>query len=218
MSFPRQICPSLLSADFTRLAAEIEMLEAAGAKILHLDIMDGHFVPNLTFGPFIVKAIRKLTKCHLETHLMMTNPGDYLQQFRDAGADTILIHVESCPNIISDLAKIRVLGAKAGVVVNPETAADGLGDLLPHLDQVLFMSVHPGFGGQKFMPEVLDKIKRWETELHRNGVIIEIDGGVNSQTLPQIVPTGVDHFVAGSAVFRAENPTQAFKELQSFLR
>lgn len=217
MSTQRQICPSLLSADFSRLASEIETIERAGAEILHLDIMDGHFVPNLTFGPFIVQAIRKLSGKILEAHLMMTNPGDYLKQFRDAGADTILIHAEACPNIRQDLETIRSLGAKAGLVINPGTSADVIGDLLPYLDQVLFMSVNPGFGGQKFMPQVLEKIKTWEDALHRNGVIIEIDGGVNLQTIPEISQTGVDHFVAGSAIFKAENPSQAFQALQSYL-
>ena len=217
MTITRHISPSLLSADFSRLGDELTTIETAGAEILHLDVMDGHFVPNLTFGPLIVKAIRKLTSRTLEAHLMMTNPGEYLKQFRDAGADTILVHTETCPHIQRELATIRELGAKAGVVINPGTNADILKPLLPHIDQVLFMSVNPGFGGQTFIPSVLNKIKTWEPILHEHGIIIEIDGGVNLNTIDQIAEVGVDHFVAGSAIFRSENPPQAFQQLQSRL-
>lgn len=217
MPIEKQICPSVLSADFSRLADEIRAVEAAGSKVLHLDVMDGHFVPNLTFGPIMVKAIRKLTRQTLEAHLMMTNPGDFLKPFRDAGADTILIHTETCPHIHRDLAMIRDLGARAGVVLNPGTPADILESLLPHIDQVLFMSVNPGFGGQAFIPDVLKKIKTWSPTLHDHDIIIEIDGGVNASTIDQIVHAGVDYYVAGSAIFGAEDAGQAFGKLQSHL-
>ncbi len=192
-------------------------MEAAGAEILHLDIMDGHFVPNLTFGPIVVEAIRKLTDRTLETHLMMTNPGQYLAQFRKAGADTILVHQETCSHICRELSQIRELGAKAGVVLNPGTAADTLEPLLPFLDQVLFMSVNPGFGGQKFISTVLDSICEWAPNLHDHGIIIEIDGGVNLTTIDEIVAAGVDYYVAGSAIFKSPDPKTAFLKLKSRL-
>ncbi|MCF7797998.1 MAG: ribulose-phosphate 3-epimerase [Lentisphaeria bacterium] len=217
MNTDKLICPSVLSADFSRLAEEIRVVEAAGSKILHLDVMDGHFVPNLTFGPIMVQAIRKLTNQTLEAHLMMTNPGDFLRQFREAGADTILIHTETCPHIHRELTEIRDLGAKAGVVLNPGTPADILKTLLPHIDQVLFMSVNPGFGGQALIPEVLEKIRTWAPTLHDHDIIIEIDGGVNLNTIDQIRGTGVDYYVAGSAIFGKDDAAEAFRTLQSQL-
>ena len=197
------LAPSLLSADFVRLAEEIAKVEAAGADWLHLDIMDGHFVPNLTFGPPVVAAIRKITKLPLDVHLMVTNPADLVDQFAAAGADWLTVHVETEPHLHRLVNRIRELGVKPAVTLNPATPVAQLDEILSEVDMVLVMSVNPGFGGQKFIPASLAKISRLKEKLNQIGrpVLIEVDGGVNEITAPQLVQAGVDVLVAGSAVF-----------------
>ena len=197
------LAPSLLSADFVRLAEEIAKVEAAGADWLHLDIMDGHFVPNLTFGPPVVAAIRKVTKLPLDVHLMVTNPAELVEQFAAAGADWLTVHVETEPHLHRLVNRIRELGVKPAVTLNPATPVGQLDEILSEVDMVLVMSVNPGFGGQKFIPASLKKISRLKEKLNQIGrpVLIEVDGGVNEATAPLLVQAGVDVLVAGSAVF-----------------
>ena len=197
------LAPSLLSADFVRLAEEIARVEAAGADWLHLDIMDGHFVPNLTFGPPVVAAIRKISKLPLDVHLMVSNPAALVEQFAEAGADYLTVHVETEPHLHRLVNRIRELGVKPAVTLNPATSVDSLDEILSEVDMVLVMSVNPGFGGQKFIPASLDKIRRLRQKLKRldRQVLIEVDGGVNQETAPQLIEAGVDVLVAGSAVF-----------------
>ena len=197
------LAPSLLSADFVRLAEEIARVEAAGADWLHLDIMDGHFVPNLTFGPPVVAAIRKISKLPLDVHLMVSNPAALIEQFAEAGADYLTVHVETEPHLHRLVNRIRELGVKPAVTLNPATSVDLLDEILSEVDMVLVMSVNPGFGGQKFIPASLDKIRRLRQKLKRldRQVLIEVDGGVNQETAPQLIEAGVDVLVAGSAVF-----------------
>ena len=197
------LAPSLLSADFVRLAEEIARVEAAGADWLHLDIMDGHFVPNLTFGPPVVAAIRKISKLPLDVHLMVSNPAALVEQFAKAGADYLTVHVETEPHLHRLVNRIRELGVKPAVTLNPATSVDLLDEILSEVDMVLVMSVNPGFGGQKFIPASLDKIRRLRQKLKRldRQVLIEVDGGVNQETAPQLIEAGVDVLVAGSAVF-----------------
>ena len=197
------LAPSLLSADFVRLAEEIARVEAAGADWLHLDIMDGHFVPNLTFGPPVVAAIRKISKLPLDVHLMVSNPAALVEQFAEAGADYLTVHVETEPHLHRLVNRIRELGVKPAVTLNPATSVDLLDEILSEVDMVLVMSVNPGFGGQKFIPASLDKIRRLRQKMNRldRQVLIEVDGGVNQVTAPQLIEAGVDVLVAGSAVF-----------------
>ena len=197
------LAPSLLSADFVRLAEEIARVEAAGADWLHLDIMDGHFVPNLTFGPPVVAAIRKISKLPLDVHLMVSNPAALVEQFAEAGANYLTVHVETEPHLHRLVNRIRELGVKPAVTLNPATSVDSLDEILSEVDMVLVMSVNPGFGGQKFIPASLDKIRRLRQKLKRldRQVLIEVDGGVNQETAPQLIEAGVDVLVAGSAVF-----------------
>ena len=197
------LAPSLLSADFVRLAEEIARVEAAGADWLHLDIMDGHFVPNLTFGPPVVAAIRKISKLPLDVHLMVSNPAALVEQFAEAGADYLTVHVETEPHLHRLVNRIRELGVKPAVTLNPATSVDLLDEILSEVDMVLVMSVNPGFGGQKFIPASLDKIRRLRQKLKRldRQVLIEVDGRVNQETAPQLIEAGVDVLVAGSAVF-----------------
>ena len=197
------LAPSLLSADFVRLAEEIARVEAAGADWLHLDIMDGHFVPNLTFGPPVVAAIRKISKLPLDVHLMVSNPAALVEQFAEAGEDYLTVHVETEPHLHRLVNRIRELGVKPAVTLNPATSVDLLDEILSEVDMVLVMSVNPGFGGQKFIPASLDKIRRLRQKLKRldRQVLIEVDGGVNQATAPQLIEAGVDVLVAGSAVF-----------------
>ena len=197
------LAPSLLSADFVRLAEEIARVEAAGADWLHLDIMDGDFVPNLTFGPPVVAAIRKISKLPLDVHLMVSNPAALVEQFAEAGADYLTVHVETEPHLHRLVNRIRELGVKPAVTLNPATSVDLLDEILSEVDMVLVMSVNPGFGGQKFIPASLDKIRRLRQKLKRldRQVLIEVDGGVNQETAPQLIEAGVDVLVAGSAVF-----------------
>ena len=197
------LAPSLLSADFVRLAEEIARVEAAGADWLHLDIMDGHFVPNLTFGPPVVAAIRKISKLPLDVHLMVSNPAALVEQFAEAGANYLTVHMETEPHLHRLVNRIRELGVKPAVTLNPATSVDLLDEILSEVDMVLVMSVNPGFGGQKFIPASLDKIRRLRQKLKRldRQVLIEVDGGVNQETAPQLIEAGVDVLVAGSAVF-----------------
>lgn len=210
-----EIIPSLLAADFARLAEEIANVEAGGAAMLHIDVMDGHFVPNLTMGPPVVRAIRKVTQSRLDVHLMISNPEDHLQAFAAAGADLISVHQETCPHLHRTLQEIRTLGPKAGVVLNPATPAEALIDVLPFLDFVLVMSVNPGFGGQEFIPHVLHKVRRLDRMRRESGLAfaIEIDGGIGPANVEDCVRAGCDWLVAGTSVFGAPDPARAVLDL-----
>jgi ribulose-phosphate 3-epimerase len=213
----QEIVPSLLSADFSKLEEEIRSVEKAGATKLHLDIMDGHFVPNITFGPIIIKAIRKLTHLHLETHLMIQAADKYLDNFIDAGSDTVLIHIESTQNVTRDLNHIRSRGKKAGLVINPPTPFSALEKYMNQIDHLLIMTVNPGFGGQAMIPETLKKVTQAQNYQKNENFLIEIDGGVNLETLPKAASTGVDLLVAGSAVFSNNDHIAAFRQLTQCL-
>lgn len=209
----QEIVPSLLSADFGKLEQEIREVEKAGATRLHLDIMDGHFVPNITFGPFIIKAIRKLTDLHLETHLMIENATKYLDDFIDAGSDTVMVHIESSKDVIADLNHIRSRGKKAGLVINPPTNFSAIEPYMNHIDHLLVMTVNPGFGGQSMIEEALEKVKLAQKYQKDNNFFTEIDGGVNVKTIELAAASGVDLLVAGSAVFSNDDHIAAFQQL-----
>lgn len=213
----KQVVPSLLSADFSRLAEEIESVESRGADRLHLDVMDGHFVPNITFGPIIIEAVRRLTDSHLEAHLMIENPGKYIPQFVDAGVDTLMIQQETCPHLYKDLQAIREAGVKPGVVLNPGTPIETLTEVLPLLDQILIMTVNPGFSGQSFIKPMLGKIERTRELIAESDIILEIDGGVDSQTIEPARDAGADLFVAGSSIFGESDPGEAYTNLSKQL-
>jgi len=208
-----QIVPSLLSADFANLEQQIRLVESAGAKRLHLDVMDGHFVPNITIGPLIVSAIRKITTLHLESHLMIENPEKYIQQFVNAGSDTVIIHVESTKDIPNELERIRSLGARAGLVINPPTPFLDVEPFLSMIDHLLVMTVNPGFGGQKMIQSALEKVRLAKSASQKHGFLIEVDGGINLETLAVAVSAGADLLVAGKAVFGESDPARAFTTL-----
>ena len=211
-----QILPSILAADFGHLADDIAKVERAGATMLHVDIMDGHFVPNLTMGPPVVQSVRKITKMTLDVHLMLTDPDMFAPIFIDAGADQVSVHYEAARHLDRTIHLIQGMGAKAGVVLNPATPVSVLEDILPVLDYVLIMSVNPGFGGQKFIPNALKKIRqlaRMRRELGLN-FAIEIDGGVNHGNLVEIVQAGCNWMVAGSHVFGSADPAATVKDMQ----
>jgi ribulose-phosphate 3-epimerase len=198
------VAPSLLSCDFANVEREIRKVEAAGAKILHLDVMDGHFVPNLSIGVPVVKAIRRVTELPLDVHLMISEPAKYIEPFRKAGADLLTIHIEVAPEPQAILEKIRSLGAAAGITLNPPTPVETLRDCLAHCDLVLVMSVMPGFGGQEFDPAALEKlaaVRRWGGE----DLLLSVDGGVNLDTVGQCAAAGADLFVTGSALFSRDD-------------
>ena len=211
------IAPSVLAADFTNLRAEIEMVNASEADWFHLDVMDGRFVPNITFGMMIIEAIRKLATKPLDVHLMIVEPEKYIESFRKAGADNITVHYETCPNLHRTLQQIRATGAKVGVALNPHTPVTVLEDVLEMLDLVCLMSVNPGFGGQKFIYQTLNKIRKLRTMMDERNIDchIEIDGGVGLQNAEVILQAGADVLVAGSSVFNAENPTKAIADFKA---
>ncbi|MBU0711473.1 ribulose-phosphate 3-epimerase [bacterium] len=213
-----EIVPSLLSADFTKLSEEIRAVEEAGATRLHLDVMDGNFVPNITIGPFIVEAIRKQTKLHLESHLMITNPEKFIEPFIKAGSDTVVIHIESSQDVLRDFKTIRELGAKAGLVINPPTLFADIEPYLEFIDHLLVMTVNPGFGGQKMIKEALDKVVLAKPYSEKYGFPIEIDGGVNIDTVTDAKNAGTDLIVAGSAVFSNGKPFEDYRALMEKLR
>ncbi len=214
------IAPSILSADFSNLSQQIRLTEMGGADWIHCDIMDGHFVPNITIGPIIVKAARKVTKLPVDVHLMIENPDKFLEAFADAGANFISVHVEEVVHLNRTINRIKELGCKAGVVVNPATPLNRIVDIAEYIDLLLIMTVNPGFGGQKFISNSIRRIEEavnLRTKLKAN-FLIEIDGGVNNKTIVAAKRAGVDVFVAGSAIFSADNITAATAELKNLVK
>ncbi len=198
------IAPSILSADFSRLGQQVAECEAAGAAWFHIDVMDGQFVPNISFGPVVVAALRRVTRLPLDVHLMIVQPERYLRQFAEAGADHLTVHMEACPDPRGTLAQVRALGKRAGLAFNPQTPVTAVEPYLVEVDLILPMSVHPGFSGQKFIPETLPKIQQLHAAIEAQGLktIIEVDGGIDTVTGPQARAAGATAFVAASAIFK----------------
>ncbi|PIC78597.1 ribulose-phosphate 3-epimerase [Sporosarcina sp. P19] len=212
-----KIAPSILAADFARLGEEVKEVEKAGAELIHIDVMDGHFVPNITMGPIVVEALRPLTELPLDVHLMIENPDAYIEDFASAGADYITVHVEACPHLHRTLQLIKSTGAKPGVVLNPHTPVEHIMHVLEDIDMVLFMTVNPGFGGQSFIHSVLPKVKQLSDIIkERNlSIEIEIDGGINEETIKPCVEAGATIFVAGSAIYGKEDRAKALQAIKS---
>ena len=211
-----EIAPSILSADFTRLAEEIATVEKAGASILHVDVMDGRFVPNITVGLPVVKAIAKVTRLPIDAHLMIVEPGQYADKFAKAGARMVSIHIEADANAHRTLSSIRAAGALAGIVINPATSLAALDEVIKFADYVLVMSVNPGFGGQEFIPESIEKVRRLRKMIDERGLKtrIEIDGGINSDNIAEVTSAGAEIIVAGSAIFGAADPAVALRQMR----
>ena len=201
----KYIAPSILSADFSKLGDEIKSVEAAGADWIHVDVMDGHFVPNITIGPLVVEAVRRVTSLPVDVHLMIENPDRYIEDFAKAGADLISVQVEACVHLNRTIHMIKELDRRAGVVLNPSTPLSSLEWIMEDVDFIMIMSVNPGFGGQKFIPNSLDRVRALRKMIRDRGLetLIEIDGGVNEKTIKNISDAGVDVFVAGSAIFKS---------------
>jgi ribulose-phosphate 3-epimerase len=213
------LAPSILSADLSNLSQQIRLVEMSGADWIHCDIMDGHFVPNITFGPVLVEAARRSTKLPLDVHLMIENPDNYLEDFRKAGADIISVHFEEVKHLNRTINKIKELGAKAGVVINPATPVSFLKDIAEYLDLLLIMTVNPGFGGQSFISNSERRIKE-AVELRKTSkakFLIEVDGGINSKTILKVLQAGCDVFVAGSSIFHSDNISAATAELKNII-
>ena len=211
------IAPSLLSADFARLADQIQLVEQAGAGLLHLDVMDGHFAPNLTIGPPLIKSIRSVTRMPFDAHLMITDPLKFAPRFAECGADSITFHAEAMPDGKAAARAIAAAGVSVGVSINPDTPAETIFDLLDDVDLVLVMSVHPGFSGQKFIPEVLKKVEALHQRM-RPDQWLQIDGGISTATVGAAAAAGANCFVAGSAVFGADDPAKAVQDIASAAR
>lgn len=212
-----KIAPSILAANFSRLAEEVVEVEKAGAELIHIDVMDGHFVPNITMGPIVVEALRPVTKLPLDVHLMIENPDAYIEQFAKAGADYITVHVEACKHLHRTIQLIRSFGVKPGVVLNPHTSIEQIKHVLEDIDMVLFMTVNPGFGGQKFIHSVIPKVKQLSDIIKEQGlsIEIEIDGGINEETIVPCVQAGATIFVAGSAIYNEENRAEALQRIKA---
>jgi ribulose-phosphate 3-epimerase len=210
-----EIAPSLLSADFTRLAEAIKIVESGGATVLHVDVMDGHFVPNITIGLPVVRSLRKASKLTIDTHLMISEPGRYAVEFVKAGADMVSVHVEADAHIHRTLTAIREAGAKAGIAINPGTSLSVLDDCIKYADFVLLMSVNPGFGGQSFIENSLDRLRRLRGMIQERGLAtrIEIDGGIDENNVAAVTEAGAEILVAGTAVFGKEDPAAAVRNL-----
>ena len=210
------IAPSILSADFARLGDEVKAVEDAGADWIHVDVMDGHFVPNITIGPAVVESIRKVTELPLDVHLMIENADNYIGEFISAGSDIITVHVEACPHLNRSIQLIKDQDVKAGVVLNPATPLSSLEEILHEIDMVLLMSVNPGFGGQKFIPSMLDKIQNLSEVMshYENPIELEVDGGIKADNVGDIKKAGASVLVAGSAVFKAKDYAKAIESLR----
>ena len=210
------IAPSILAADFSRLAEEIQAVERGGAGLIHVDVMDGHFVPNITVGLPVVKAVAQVTNLPIDAHLMISEPGRYADEFAKAGARMVSVHVEADAHLHRTVMSIKSAGAQAGVVLNPATPIDSLHEILAFVDYVLVMSVNPGFGGQKFITASLDKVRRLRRIIDQRGlpVRIEIDGGIDMENIQQVVEAGAEIIVSGSAIFGAKDPGAAVRELR----
>jgi ribulose-phosphate 3-epimerase len=209
-----QLAPSILSADFSRLKESVQLIEKGGAHIVHIDVMDGHFVPNITLGPPIIKSLKKHTKLPFDVHLMISNPDKYLEAFYEAGADILTVHAETCIHLHRTIQCIKNLGMKAGVALNPATDLSVLKYILQDLDMVLIMSVNPGFGGQSFIPQCLDKIRELSNIIKTNqlSVQIEVDGGIGLGNAKELIEAGTDILVAGSAVYSTADPIESIQE------
>jgi len=212
-----KLAPSILAADFARLGEQVVEAERAGADRIHVDVMDGHFVPNITIGPVVVRSLRPVTRLPLETHLMISDPDEYLEAFATAGSDSFLVHWEGNNDLHRTVARAKALGKRVGVVINPATPAEVLEEILPDVDQVLVMTVNPGFGHQHFIATTLPKIRRVREMIARikPGCDLEVDGGIDVRTAPRIVAAGADILVAGNAVFGSPDPERAIRDLRA---